>query len=153
MNNTTENNTTKRTEKQISANERISDNNARLWGIEPTDRGYKVNAQMLIKRYIQSRPLAYAGNGIYYEYVKGVWVETDEVEIKKRLLLIVDHFVPYLWGKCGYSLNLSVSNLLPLLCRKFSKLTPATNFINLENGLLDLSTFTLKPHNKHFASW
>lgn len=153
MNNTSENNTTERTETRISANERtVGEDKAGLWGIEPTDRGYKVNAQKLIERYIQSRPLAYAKSGFYYKYVKGVWIETDEVAIKKRLLLIVNHLVPYLWGRCGYSLNSSVSSLLPLLCHDFSRLTPATNFINLENGLLDLNTFTLKSHSKRFAS-
>ena len=49
-------------------------------------------------------------------------------------------------------MNSSVLCHLPLICGTFEKLNPATNFINLENGLLDLSTFTLMPHSKIFAS-
>ena len=151
MNNTSENNTTERTETQARTERKnIWGATAELWGIMDTPKGYKVNTQMLIERYTQHCPIRYAESGAYYKYLsKGVWEETDDRHIRMVLRRIVNYFVPYIWSG---QVNSSVLCHLPLICGSFERLRPATNFINLENGLLDLNTFTLMPHSKRFAS-
>ena len=151
MNNTSENNTTERTETQARTERKnIWGATAELWGIMDTPKGYKVNTQMLIERYTQHCPIRYAESGAYYKYLsKGVWEETDDRHIRRVLRRIVNYFVPYIWSG---QVNSSVLCHLPLICGSFERLRPATNFINLENGLLDLNTFTLMPHSKRFAS-
>lgn len=110
-----------------------------LWGIKDTPKGYKVIAQMLIERYMENRPIARSESGGYYTYHStGVWIETDDIKIRKRLLKIVNYFVPYLWKS---STSANVVSFLPLLCPNFNGLQSANNFINVENGLLDLQTF------------
>lgn len=120
------------------------------WGIEKTRYGYRVNAQLLIERYLRERPTVYDKRGAFYGYDrKGVWLEKDNLYIRKLLRAIVNHFVPYLWDT---GVNSHVVSYLPVICPDFNLLKPATDFINLENGLLDLKTFNLIPHSKEFAS-
>ena len=134
----------------IPQEKRINGLTQEFWGIEPTEEGDKVNAQRLIEQYIRIQPIRYAESGAYYKYLnKGVWEETDDRHIRRVLRRIVNYFVPYVWTG---QVNSSVLCHLPLICGTFERLNPATNFINLENGLLDLSTFTLMPHSKIFAS-
>ncbi len=129
MNNTSENNTTERTETQARTERKnIWGVTAELWEIMYTPKGYKVNTQMLIERYTQHCPIRYAENGAYYKYLsKGVWEETDNRHIRKVLRRIVNYFVPYIWSG---QVNSSVLCHLPLICDSFERLRPATNFIN-----------------------
>lgn len=120
------------------------------WGIEKTSNGYKVNAQLLIERYLKEYPIVYDKRGVFYGYDrKGVWIEKHILTIKKLLRRIVNLFVPYIWDT---GVNAEVLSYLPVICLDFNLLRPATNFINLKNGLLDLTTFKLVPHSKEFAS-
>ncbi len=41
---------------------------------------------------------------------------------------------------------------MPIKCFSFDKLKPAGGFINITNGLLDLETFCLRPHDIEIAS-
>lgn len=123
---------------------------AESWGIEKTDDGYTVNAQVLIERYIRERPTVYDKRGAYYVYdERGLWVEQDNLTIRKILRKIVNYFVPYIWSS---SVNSAILNHLPLICPSFDLLLPAKDFINFENGLLNLDTFSFMPHNKRHAS-
>ena len=133
----------------MSINSTIKGIPASCWGIEPTDKGFRVNSQLLIEQYLRKRPTVYDIRGAFYEYRNGVWLEKQELKIKKLLRRIVNIFVPYVWNT---SVSNAVSKHLPEICFSFDRLRPATNFINLKNGLLDLETFELRPHNKIYAS-
>ena len=63
--------------------------------------------------------------------------------------VIVDTFVP---NVCDAGVVSDIKTFLPIICLNFDLLKPATNFINLTNGLLNLNTFELVPHNRQFAS-
>lgn len=127
----------------------VSWNLARSWGIERTEHGFGVNAQVLIERYRKTRDTAYSNRGAYYEYRNGVWSETNHLHIRRLLRAIVNRCVSYVWST---SVNSDVLTQLPIICRDFELLRPATNYINLRNGLLNLNTFRLRRHTKAFAS-
>ena len=130
---------------------RIKNNmiSAKSWGIVSTDRGLTVEAQVLIKRYLRERHTVYDKRGAFYEFRNGFWQEKDRLTIIKLLRAILDKFVP---NVCDAGVISDIKTFLPIICPDFNLLRPATNFINLTNGLLDLNTFELVPHDRQFAS-
>ena len=133
----------------MSINSTICKIPAKGWGIVETDKGYKIEAQILIKQYLKFKNTVYAKRGAYYEFRNGVLNEKDILAIIKLLRSIVSKFIPNI---CTRGTLSDIKAFLPVMTLSFDKLKPATNFINLTNGLLDLETFCLKPHDKKFAS-
>ena len=122
---------------------------AQSWGIERTREGYKINAQILIKRYLRLRHTAYDKRGAYYEFRNGFWNEKHILTIIKLLCAIVNKFIPNI---CNRGTISDIKTFLPIKCFSFDKLKPAGGFINLTNGLLSLKTFRLRPHDIKYAS-
>jgi putative DNA primase/helicase len=122
-------------------------------GIEYNKEGHfmRVNPQKFLKAFIKRTDLRiFPGHrgedSRYYIYQDAnFWQEASPLDLKRLMQDLLDSHEPDRWTS---SLMKECLNLLPLECRRPMDLTNSAGYINVINGLIDLNTLTLKPHDK-----
>ncbi|MCL5028276.1 MAG: phage/plasmid primase, P4 family [Bacteroidetes bacterium] len=121
----------------------------------PTESYYEFQesyAVSLIEKYYGNDIIFHMETQRFYEYNNGVWTHLDEDKLNMLIetLLMETHQPEYVKVSEIHSL------VKRLKCR--SRLSFEGNFnndkfiLNLKNGLFDLRTFTLLPHNKSYKT-
>lgn len=103
----------------------------------------------IFARYILHRlKLIYTEGGFFYQYSNGVWTRIEHNQLSRRLRNLVHEFAPDFWTKRREDLYLEA------LKREApnKRLNIDRNVLNLENGMFDLSEYTLLPHNPGYLS-
>jgi putative DNA primase/helicase len=82
----------------------------------------------------------------YYLYrPQNFWRESHSLELKRMMRDLLDLYEPNRWTSAFMK---NCFDLLPVECRQPVDLTNSAGYINVINGLIDLNTLTLEPHNK-----
>lgn len=85
----------------------------------------------------------------FYTYAEGLWRYLDENELARQLRDILHEFAPDFWT------TRLESEYLAAIAREASrveKMDAERNYLNLENGQLNLSTLSLEPHQSEALS-
>jgi putative DNA primase/helicase len=105
-----------------------------------------VNPNVFLKFYLKSHPTVVLGESRYFRYSRkqGVWKKITPMEIKRQLRTLLHSYEPDSWNPNIERLCVTV---LPLTCGRAEKLKSPEGYINVENGLINLETLSLEPHN------
>ncbi|WP_051355569.1 phage/plasmid primase, P4 family [Acetobacterium malicum] len=109
-------------------------------------RGLRLKPGVLADYLSRDKPLIYAGEA-YYQFIGGVYTMVDENHVKRliRKQLRVDHVTMA-------QIRDVLGQLTLLISRSLDKLNACCHWINLKNGLYDLRTGALSPHDRGYLS-
>lgn len=85
------------------------------------------------------------GNGIFHMYKDGVYIPVHRLEPYIKDYIYIDHRNPD-------SIRSIFDSLRQVQSREFEELHGSEDIINLQNGLLNIRTMELKPHDKNYIS-
>lgn len=85
----------------------------------------------------------------HYQYISNYWKEVSEHNLKRMLRRFFNKYEPDKWTT---GIEKLYWENMRLECVLTDELKPATNYISVANGLLNLNTFKLEPHNKQIFS-
>ncbi len=110
-----------------------------------------VNPNIYAKLILRNYRLMYHDSGNYYVYHAHCWRPLSDHKIKQVLREFFHKFEDNKWKS---SLQSTYMSALPYECRDESQLKSAENYINVKNGLLDLSgeKTKIKQHNSNIFS-
>lgn len=115
-----------------------------------TGRPNRLNANIFSKHVVDTRlDLVYVQPGRFYLYTNGVWGLLDDNTLRRMLRDILHEFVPNFWTP---AIEEQYMQALALDTPSVKQMDTKRQFINLENGMLDLRKFELVPHDKSFYS-
>lgn len=113
----------------------------------------KVNADILATTFVEQNNMmsvndSQANNDVYYVFSNGVYVQVSKNEIKARI-------TQYL--AVGHASQSTINNAVEVACNRarrigFNELNRNEDIINIRNGLLDLNTMKVSPHNPNIYS-
>jgi putative DNA primase/helicase len=109
-------------------------------------RGLRLKPGVLADYLSRDKQLIYAGEA-YYQFIGGVYTMVDENHVKRliRKQLRVDHVTMA-------QIKDVLGQLTLLISRSLDKLNACAQRINLNNGIYDLRTGTLGPHDPGYLS-
>jgi len=85
----------------------------------------------------------------FYSYADGYWTPLDDNQLSRSLLQLIEPYTERIWYK---KLEDEYVNFLKRNAKRIESIASDRQFINLENGMLDLTTFELVAHAKEFHS-
>lgn len=113
----------------------------------------KVNPDLLAKTFVKQNHLIVvksvdSDNDLYYVYEHGVYVRVSRKEIESKLSQYI---------ACGHASSSTLSNAANLATSRakrfgFSELNNNENIINVKNGIIDIRTMTVYPHDPKILS-
>ncbi|MBC3802973.1 hypothetical protein GH808_00760 [Acetobacterium fimetarium] len=109
-------------------------------------RGLRLMTGILADCLSRDKDIIYTGEA-YYQFIKGVYTMVDDNHIKRiiRNQLLVNHV------NMGQIKDVQ-GQLTLLIARSAEKLNPCRHRINLQNGLFDLRSGALAPHDPGYLS-
>jgi hypothetical protein len=109
-----------------------------------------LNENKFARHVLQKMDLLYFGPGErFYNYEYGCWKSNDYNSIARKIRTLLHENVPDFW-----SLKLEKGYMEALMreAHRVEKLDSKRDYLNLENGMLNLNNFALENHNKDFHS-
>jgi putative DNA primase/helicase len=103
-----------------------------------------LNENIFVKYFLRNYNLAYNPILGYYHYSNNHWLQRPEFEIKSMMYNFFDKHEPNEWH---WKLEESYIAALPYNCKKTDNLPVPKNYINVRNGLLNLTTFEIEKHD------
>ena len=98
---------------------------------------------------MENYELLYSRDGSFYYYLDGVYIRISDTELKNILMMDFDADAPDLW-KPSYE-RFYMESLKHKVFYE-GQMNQNKDFINLQNGMLQLSTLILKKHSKKYYS-
>lgn len=122
-----------------------------LRGFTKNEKGkYEFNANIFAQYTLTRFHLVRHSSKSYYIYdIAGYWKEIDEEQLGKVLRDIMHEAQQNIWKK-KYQLEYLEALKLEIAC--IEELNPNEEYLNLENGMLNLDTFELYSHDHLFYS-
>jgi putative DNA primase/helicase len=110
-----------------------------------------LNPNLFLRFYLKSHPTAILGENQYLRYSKKrhVWEKIKPMEIKRQIRKLLHFYEPDSWNPNIERLCMTV---LPLMCVRVEKLKTSEGYINVENGIINLKTLSLEPHDMKIFS-
>lgn len=110
-----------------------------------------VNPNTYAKHILKNYKLMYHDSGLYYAYYNHYWQQLSDHKTKKVLREFFHRFEEKQWKK---QIQGTYMSALSYECRDMEQLKSAENYINVKNGLLDISgkKIKLKQHNSNIFS-
>jgi len=109
-----------------------------------------LNSNAFVRYVVKNRlTVTFCAPGRFYSYAKGLWKYVDENRLARLLRKILHEFVPDFWT------TRLESEYLAAIAReapRVEKMDAKRDFLNLKNGLLNLSTLRLEPHRPETLS-
>lgn len=120
------------------------------FSIDKTGKPTGLNSNAFVRYVIKERLTAkFCAPERFYSYAKGLWKYMDENELARLLREILHEFAPDFWTKRLESEYLAaIAREAP----RVEKMDAERNLLNLENGLLNLSTLELEPYRPEALS-
>jgi putative DNA primase/helicase len=110
---------------------------------ELTDK-FSINHNIYAKYIFENYKLLIQENGNYYLYRNNYWIPISDMKLERVLRFFFHKIEPDRW-------NTSIANqymsVLRNECWDMDDVKLAENCINVKNGLLNIDTFELEPHN------
>jgi putative DNA primase/helicase len=103
-----------------------------------------INPNIYSKYILKNFNLAYDSILGFYLYINNFWQQKADFQIKTMLYNFFEKYEPDEWS---YREELAYMGVLPYICKKTDSMPVPKNYINVQNGLVNLSTFDLEPHN------
>ncbi|MDO3409704.1 phage/plasmid primase, P4 family [Saccharibacillus sp. CPCC 101409] len=115
-----------------------------------TGQPKKLNANIFSKHVVEARlDLIYVHSDRFYLYKDGIWKLLTENALRRIVRNILHEYVPNFWTS---GVEEQYMQALTLDTPSVEQIDTKRQFINLENGMLDLDSFKLVPHDKSFYS-
>lgn len=108
-----------------------------------------VNGNLFASHILKHHDLLYTSGDRFYFWENGVWKFVDENKLSRVLRDFLHQYAPHLW-----TVKIEEAYLEPLKreAPRVEQLDANRQYINLENGMFDLKTFRLIPHQKELYS-
>jgi P4 family phage/plasmid primase-like protien len=117
---------------------------------EKTNKPMWVNENIYASHVLQVMSLLYFGPGErFYNYNNGLWQTNDYNLVARKLRNLLHSYVQNIWTM---KMEKGYMEALIREAPRVEKLDSNRNFINLENGMLNLNTLLLEKHEKEFYS-
>lgn len=127
-----------------------SDDTLKLIGFGFDDEGRirSLNGNVFSRYILHRYKLIYTESGFFFEYFNGVWHRLEHNQLFRKNRNLVHEFVPDFWTKR------IEDNYFEALKREapVKSLNTNRNYLNLNNGMLELNTFKFVPHSSEFYS-
>lgn len=107
------------------------------------------NGNIYATQVMENYELLYSRDSTFYYYLNGVFIQISDTELKNILMKDFDADAPDLW-KPSYE-RFYMESLKHKVFYE-GQMNENKNFINLKNGMLELSTMELKEHSKKYYS-
>lgn len=115
-----------------------------------TGKAEGLNSNAFVRYVVKNRlTIMFCTPGRFYSYANGLWKYMDENELARLLRDILHEFVPDFWTTRIENEYLAA---IALTAPRVEKMDAERNYLNLENGLLNLSTLQLEPHRPETLS-
>jgi P4 family phage/plasmid primase-like protien len=108
-----------------------------------------INGNVFARYLLTVLPLVYMIGGRFFIYENGVYRYLDSNNLSRKCRDLVHSFAKDAWTTGMEKKYLSA---LTLETSRAEQMDADRNFINVENGMLDLRTFELVPHSREFNS-
>jgi putative DNA primase/helicase len=109
-----------------------------------------INANLFIKHFLTLHDIVVSDGTRFYIWLnRHVWSEVTVFDIKRKLRNLLHSYERDIWS---IGIEHSLMAVLPLACAKAESLKSSVNKINVRNGLIDLGTFELEPHDRNVFS-
>lgn len=108
-----------------------------------------INGSMFAKHILRNYKIASREGTKFYLYHSNRWNEISRNRLRKTLRNFFNKFEPDKWSSRVEKIYF---DNLELECQFIDDLQPATNYINLTNGLLNIETFKLEKHDEKIFS-
>ncbi|MBE4907869.1 bifunctional DNA primase/polymerase [Bacillus luteolus] len=109
-----------------------------------------INGNIYARHLLQELDIVYVSAGDRYcTYDNGIWVYLDRNNLSRKLRNILHQYKPDIWTS---SLEDVYLEALKVEATRVEKLDSNKGFINLNNGMFNLSNFQLEPHDKKYYS-
>ena len=109
-----------------------------------------VNPNLFVAYFLEHNDMVVSDGIRYYVYKrKHVWAEISEFDVKRKLRQLLHSHEEDVWSN---GIERSLVGVLPLESPKAELLRSAENYINLRNGLINLDSFELEPHQRDVFS-
>jgi putative DNA primase/helicase len=108
-----------------------------------------VNGNKFARHILAHFDFLYTSGERFYLFEDGLWKFKDYNQVSRILRELLHRYVPDIW-----TLNLETKYLEALKreAKRVEHLDSNRHYINLKNGMLNLKTFKLEPHQKEFYS-
>jgi P4 family phage/plasmid primase-like protien len=113
------------------------------------DKPFGINGNLFASHILKHHDLLYTAGERFYLWEKGVWKYIDGNELSRKLRQFLHQYVPNLWT---LKIEESYLEALKREAPRVDRLDANRQYLNLENGMLNLKTFELEPHQKEFYS-
>jgi len=107
-----------------------------------------INGNMYARFLLKNFDLAFHDEMGFFLYI-GYWKRMTEHQLKKLFYKLFQRIAP---DKLFRGADAHYFELLPFICRSTDSLLPAKNYINVMNGLFNITTFRLEPHDSNVFS-
>ena len=104
-----------------------------------------INGNAFARFLLENYEILRHDSGRYYAYQNNYWQALDEMKLKKVLR---NFFQCLEFDEWSLGLEKAYMGVLPYECLDMNEVRPATNYVCVRNGLLDLKTFSLVEHTK-----
>lgn len=108
-----------------------------------------INGNKFARHILNNFDLAINKGQSFYEYINGYWNVMEQYQLSRKLRDFFHSHVPDMWSG-----GIENQYMEPLKRETIDTkyMLDSGNYINVENGLYNLSTFKLEPHNKSIFS-
>jgi P4 family phage/plasmid primase-like protien len=111
---------------------------------------FGINGNMFASHILNHFDLLFLGPAErFYHYEDGVWRYNDPNALGRKLRDFLHQYVPNLWNT---KIENQYMDALKLATKRVEQMDSNRNYINLENGMLNLQTFRLENHQKELYS-
>ena len=122
--------------------------------LEQDDKGewnniVAINLDKLCKSFMEKHRLVYHRSGVFYQEVKGVYVDVDDNRFSRILKSHLNKYADYLWSK---PLDGVIRNEYAVHSNRVDDFDVDKNILNLKSGLFNLDTYEQKPHRQDHYS-
>lgn len=107
------------------------------------------NANIFAKYILKNRQLLIHEGKMFYEYSSGVWQPIYEHQLLKMVRNTIHEVKPDIYQKF---IGSDAIEIMKLEASEVGMMNVNRHLINLTNGMLDLNTFTLVPHDHKYLS-
>lgn len=104
-----------------------------------------INGNAFARFLLENYEILRHDSGRYYAYLNNYWQALDEMKLKKVLR---NFFQCLEFDKWSLGLEKAYMGVLPYECLDMNEVKPATNYVCVRNGLLNLKTFNLVEHSQ-----
>jgi putative DNA primase/helicase len=108
------------------------------------DGELEVRFNIYAKHILKNYNLLFQDNKKYYLYKSNCWKPISDVKLERVLRFFFDKIEVNIWSSI---LSYGYKSVLCNECWDMDDVTSAENYINVKNGLLNLTNFKIEPHN------